>query len=61
MEETGTFQSPFYPDYYPNNVNCKTHMKAPEGNVVVLDIQDFSIEMDGYEEGVCNSNWDTFR
>ena len=23
---TGTFQSPVYPDNYPNNLNCQTHM-----------------------------------
>ena len=26
MKEKGTFQSPFYPDYYPNNLTSKTHM-----------------------------------
>ncbi|XP_072043217.1 ovochymase-2-like [Amphiura filiformis] len=61
IETTGTFQSPFYPDGYINNLNCKTLIQAPEGLFAQLDIIDFSIEFDGYEEGVCNSNWDTFR
>ena len=36
-------------------------MQAPEGQAVQLDIIDFQIEMDGYEEGICERNWDTFR
>ena len=61
METIGTFQTPQYPDDYPNSINCKTLIKAPFGSVVVLDILDFYIEFDGYEEGICDQDWDTFR
>ena len=61
IEQIGTFESPRYPDNYPTSVNCKTLIKAPEGSTVVLDILDFSLELDGNTEGLCESNWDTFR
>ncbi len=61
IERVGVFQSPLYPDNYPNNTICKTLMKAPEGMVVQLDMLDFVLEYDGFNEGVCWSNWDTFR
>ena len=60
IEMPGLFRSPFYPDDYANFLNCKTVIKAPEGNLVVLDILDFALEWDFNTLGVCKNNYDTF-
>ena len=52
-------QSPNYPNNYPNNSACYTLIEAPEGSVVSLNIIHFSLESDGVQEGICESDYDT--
>ena len=37
-EAPGSYQSPFYPNNYPNNVICETRMTAPVGYRVYLTV-----------------------
>ena len=52
----GTVTSTLYPDDYPNDERCNTTITAPEGQHVVLLIEDFEVEED---EASCPSNWDS--
>ncbi|XP_033125024.1 uncharacterized protein LOC117123275 [Anneissia japonica] len=57
--EEGKVTSPNYPENYPNGATCKTLIHAPEGMTIQLRMDDFSLEVDGFQIGVCDSNWDT--
>ncbi len=61
-EPEGTFQSPYYPRHYINDISCTTTIKAPASNQsILLTILDFNIEWDGGKKGECPKNKDTLR
>lgn len=53
--EPGSFSSPNYPSYYPNNALCQTKLTAPADHVVFLSILDFVLE-DDYND--CRDDFD---
>ncbi|XP_072043276.1 ovochymase-2-like [Amphiura filiformis] len=52
----GMVMSPFYPNNYPNNVECSNHIMAPMGETVIVQFRDFTLEPDINN---CQQNLDT--
>ena len=48
---SGTFRSPSYPSYYPNNMICTWKITVPSGKRIKLYFDSFRLE-----SGVCSAN-----
>ena len=43
---SGYLSSPFYPNDYVNNKDCKWHINVPEGEQIKIDFISFNVEDD---------------